>query len=58
MDIGTIIEQLIYFTLGVTCLFLSIKQRRRLGDKATLVWLAGIIFIGLGLLYTILALNK
>jgi len=58
MNIGAIIDKLIYFGIGVYCIFLSIKQKEKLGNKAAMIRLAGIIFIGLGVLYTILALVK
>lgn len=58
MNIGAIIDKLIYFGIGAYCIFLSIKQKEKLGNKAVMARLAGIIFIGLSVLYTILALVK
>lgn len=58
MNIGALIDKLLWFVIGIYFIVLSIKQKGKLGNKAALIRFSGIILIFVGLLFTILAIIK
>lgn len=53
MNIGAIIGKLFWFVLGIYNIFLSIRQKEKLGNKAVMVRFAGILMLLVGLLVII-----
>lgn len=56
MNLGAIIDKLIFFTFGIYCIFLSVRKKKILGDKVTLVRFCGIIFIALGIIFSLISI--
>lgn len=54
--IGSLIDKLIWFGAGIYFIFLSVKSKERLGDKASLVRFGGIILIVVGIVFTSISL--
>jgi len=58
MNIGEVVDKLIFFGFGIYCIFLSKKNKEKLGEKAALLKLCGIIFIVIGIIFSLMALFK
>jgi hypothetical protein len=58
MNIGAIIDKLIWLGLGIYFIFLSIKQKEKLGNKAAFIRFSGIVLILVGIMFSILAIIK
>ena len=58
MNIGTVIDKLIWFGVGIYFIFLSVKNKEKLKDKAALVRFAGITFIILGIVFSLMSVFK
>jgi len=49
-NIGAIIDNLVYLVIGVWLIYLSVKQKEKLGNKVTITRLGGIIAIIAGII--------
>lgn len=58
MNIGSVIDKLIWFSIGIYFIFLSARKKEKLADKAALVRFAGIIFIILGIVFSLVSVFK
>jgi uncharacterized membrane protein YhaH (DUF805 family) len=56
MNMGAVIDKLIWFGLGIYFIFLSIKQKEKLANKAALIRFLGIVLIFVGVLFTLLSI--
>lgn len=45
MDIGSFIEKIIVIGIGVYCVYLSYCKKEKLGNKATVVKICGIVLV-------------
>ena len=44
-NIGALIDKLVCVSLGVICVYLSVKQKEKLGNKTIFVRLGGIVIV-------------
>jgi len=58
MSPGAIIDKLFWFGAGIYFIFLSVKKKEKLGDKAALIRFCGILLIFVGLIFSLIALLK
>lgn len=58
MSVGAFFDKVFYIGIGIYFLYLSKSKKEKLGDKAALVRLGGIIFLGMGIISIIIALFK
>ncbi len=57
-NIGALLDKLVYFAIGTYCLWASVKRKEKLGDKAALMRLCGIIFIIVGVVFTLVSIGR
>jgi uncharacterized membrane protein len=58
MNIGAFLDKLIWFGAGIYLIFLSVKKKEKLGNKAALIRFCGIILIVLGAVFSFLSMFK
>jgi len=57
-NIGAVIDKLFWFVIGAYFIFLSVKQKEKLGNKIALVRFSGIVLILVGIMFSIMAMIK
>lgn len=58
MNTGAFLDKLIWFGAGIYFIFLSVKKKERLGNKAALIRFCGIVLIVLGAVLSFLSIFK
>jgi len=57
-SIGAFLDKLILFSVGIYFIFLSYKNKEKLGDKAAKIRLGGILLVAVGVILTIVHFFK
>lgn len=57
-NIGAILDKLIWFGIGIYLVYLSVKRKEKLGNKAALIRFCGIILIALGIILSLISIFK
>jgi hypothetical protein len=57
-NIGAVIDKVFWFVIGIYFIFISVKQKEKLGNKAALVRFSGIVLILIGIVFSVMAMIK